>query len=151
VNFQTLGNDPAAGIARSAATAAMGLLPENLWLQNLNGLTDETSDSFVFSYPAYQFMLDFPVAGWSATNQTTEIEQLAVVALGDWLNSEAEQAQAVARGLRPAQGEPDETATRFVAAESFGILLEPAYGEIITPPSRSEASGLTQWFTQASR
>ena len=151
VNFQTLGGDPAAGVARGPATATMGLLPENLWLQNLNGLTDDAADSFVFSYPAYQFILDFPVAGWGDANQITDIERLAVQALGDWLTSEAEQAQAVALGLRPAQGEPSETAARFAAAEPFGILLEPAYGEIITPPSRSEAAGLAQWFTQASR
>lgn len=151
VNFQTLGSDPAAGVARSAATAAMGLLPENLWLQNLNGLTDEAADSFIFSYPAYQFILDFPVAGWSDSNQANEIEQLAVQALGDWLSSAAEQAQAVEHGLRPVHGEPTTSATRFAAAESFGILLEPGYGDIITPPTRSEASGLAQWFSQASR
>ena len=151
VNFQTLGNDPAAGVARSAATAAMGLLPENLWLQNLNGLTDESGDGFTFSYPAYQFILDFPVARWQATNQVTEIEQLAVQALADWMLSDAEQARAIASGLRPAEGEPDTSATRFVAAEAYGIVLEPAYGDNITPPTRSEASGLAQWFSQASR
>ena len=33
-NFQTLGTDPAAAMARGPSTAAMALLPESLWLAN---------------------------------------------------------------------------------------------------------------------
>jgi hypothetical protein len=148
VNFQTLGNDPAAAVARGPATAAMALLPENLWLLNLRGLTDEAGDSFVFSYPAYQYMLDFPLARWSNANQITEIEQLAVTALADWLVAPEQQARLLAFGLRPAASEPDTSATLFTAAEPYGIQLEPDWGTLISPPLRSEAAGLIQWFTQ---
>ena len=148
-NFQTLGTDPAAAMARGPSTAAMALLPESLWLANLSGLTDD--EPFIFSYPAYQFVLDFPLAGWSVSSQITEIETLAVQALADWLLSDRQQQQAIRHGLRPAQGEPDSTDAIFSAAEPFGILLEPDYGTPITPPSRSEAAGLVQWFTTTAR
>lgn len=146
-NFQTLGSDPAASVARGPATAAMALLPENLWLNNLRGLTDD--EAFTFSYPAYQFMLDFPLAGWQG--QTTEIEQLAVQALGDWLSQPEQQSRAIASGLRPAQGEPAETATLFAAAGPSGILLEPDYGTPVVAPSRTDAAGLIQWFSNIAR
>lgn len=146
-NFQTLGTDPAAAMARGPSNAEMALLPENLWLNNLRGLTDEAGDSFVFSYPAYQFVLDFPVAAWNTP--TSEIEPLAVRALADWLAQQ--QSGAIAHGLRPAAGEPDETATLFAAAVPFGILLEPDYGTAVQPPSRTEASALVQWFSTTRR
>lgn len=146
-NFQTLGSDPAAAVARGPATAAMALLPENLWLNNLRGLTD--SETFMFSYPAYQFMLDFPLAGWNGP--VTDLERQAVQALADWLMQPAQQARTVNNGLRPAAGEPDETAALFTAAESFGIQRQPDYGAPVQAPSRTEAAGLLQWFTNISR
>jgi hypothetical protein len=148
-NFQTLGTDPAAAMARGPSNAEMALLPENLWLSNLRGLTDEAGDSFVFSYPTYQFVLDFPMAGWNAP--TSEIEPLAVQALADWLAQPSQQGDATASGLRPVAGEPDETATLFAAAVPFGILLEPDYGTLVQPPSRTEASALVQWFSTTRR
>lgn len=148
-NFQTLGADPAATMARGPSNAEMALLPENLWLKNLRGLTDEAGDSFVFSYPAYQFMLDFPFAAWNTPN--SQIEQMAVRALADWLAQPAQQSGAIANGLRPVEGEPDETATLFAAAVPFGILLEPDYGTPVQPPSRTEASALVQWFRTTRR
>jgi hypothetical protein len=147
-NFQTLGGDAAAAVARGPATAAIALLPENLWLKNLRGLSDESGDSFVFSYPAYQFMLDFPLAAWGDETQITEIEQMAVEALGQWLSAEAQQGRLPQYGLRPAAAEPAETDALFSAALPYGILLEPAYGIIVQAPARSEASGLAQWFSQ---
>jgi hypothetical protein len=148
-NFQTLGTDPAAAMARGPSNAEMALLPENLWLNNLRGLTDEAGDSFVFSYPAYQFVLDFPLAAWNAP--LNEIEPLAVQALADWLALPAQQSAAVAKGLRPSAGEPDETAALFAAASAYGIVLEPDYGTAVQPPSRTEASALVQWFSTARR
>jgi hypothetical protein len=88
-------------------------------------------------------MLDFPVAAWNTP--TTEIEPLAVQALADWLAQQ--QSGAIANGLRPVEGEPDETATLFAAAVPFGILLEPDYGTPVQPPSRTEALALVQWFS----
>ncbi len=146
-NFQTLGSDPAASVGRGPATAAMALLPENLWLNNLSGLIDD--EEFIFSYPAYQFMLDFPLAAWS--QPTTDLETLAVQELQNWLTQPEQQASALTSGLRPAASEPDETAALFVAAEPYGIQLAPDFGTPVTPPSRTEASGLIQWFRNVSR
>lgn len=150
-NFQTLGADPAAAIAsRGPATAAMALLPESLWLHNLNALT-ASSDGFTFSYPAYQFMLEFPLAAWSENSQITDTERLAVEDLGEWLLAEAQQGRITASGLRPAATEPTASDSMFSAAEAYGILLEPDYGIAVVPPSRSEAAGLVQWFSQQMR
>jgi hypothetical protein len=129
----------------------MALLPENLWLLNLKGLTDEADDSFVFNYPAYQFMLDFPLAAWSETNQADPGERLAVEALGAWLMADAQQSRITASGLRPAASEPTQSDSLFTAAVPYGIQLAPDYGSEIQPPSRSEASGLIQWFSQQQR
>ena len=149
-NFQTLGADPAASVARGPATA-MALLPENLWLLNLNGLMDEAGDSFIFNYPTYQFMLDFPLAAWSETNAADPNERQAVEALGAWLMDDAQQARLTANALRPAASEPTQSDSLFAAALPYGIQLTPDYGTEIQPPSRSEASGLIQWFSQQQR
>ena len=150
-NFQSLGADPAAAVARGPATAAMALLPEKLWLLNLRGLTDEAGDSFTFNYPVYQFMLDFPLATWSDSSQISDLEQLAVQSLGEWLSAPQQQARLTQYGLRPAQGEPGVADAVFSAAVPFGIILQADYGTAVQVPQRSEASGLAQWFSQQRR
>ncbi len=141
-NFQTLGLDPAAAMARGPSAVEIALLPEKLWLKNLRGLTDD--EDFVFSYPAYQFMLDFPLAAWS--NPLNTLETQAVQVLADWLNQPEAAARAVATGLRPVDGEPDEDAALFTAAAPYGIVLEPSYGTLVQAPSRTETLSLIQWF-----
>ena len=148
-NFQTLGTDPAAAMTRGPSTAEMALLPESQWLNNLRGLIDEGGDSFIFSYPAYQFELDFPLARWRSP--ASEIEPLAVQALADWLAQPEQQNRAVAHGLRPPTSEPDETASLFAAAAPYGIVLEPAGSTPVQAPSRTEAAALLQWFTNTAR
>jgi hypothetical protein len=96
-------------------------------------------------------MLDFPLAAWSENSQITDTERLAVQALGAWLSAEAQQGRITASGLRPAGTEPTTSDALFSAAEAYGILLEPDYGVAILPPSRSEAAGLVQWFSQQMR
>lgn len=148
-NFQTLGTDPAATMARGPSTAEIGLLPEALWLRNLNGLSDD--EPFVFSYPAYQFILDFPLATWGDPTQITDIERLAAGSLSEWLMSDAQQANTVRHGLRPADGVVDENAALFTAAEASGISLAPDMGMPVQPPSRNEAAALVQWFSTVRR
>lgn len=148
-NFQTLGADPAAAMARGASTVDIALLPESFWLLNLNGLLN--NEPIVFSYPAYQYMLDFPLAGWRnplPTDPNAPIEQAAVQALATWLTGAARQSQLVTHGLRPATSEPTETASLFSAGDSYGIQLAPDFTQLVQPPSRSETQGLVQWFTQ---
>ena len=148
-NFQTLGTDPAAAVARGPSQVDMALLPESLWLKNLNGLTD--SEAFVFSYPAYQFVLDFPLAGWDDPTEITNVETLAVEALRDWLLSESQQQSAIRHGLRPAQGAIESGTAPFAAGEPYGIMLDLSTSTPVEVPSRTEAAGLVQWFTNQTR
>jgi hypothetical protein len=150
-NYQTLGNDPAAAMARGPSTAEIALLPENQWLKNLRGLTDDANDSFVFSYPAYQFALDFPLAVWNS--QPTELEQQAAEALAQWLTQPAQVARTTAYGLRPAGCTlaADSSAALFEAGAPYGIQLAPNLGVTVQPPARSEASALIQWFNNVRR
>ncbi len=143
-NFNTLGADPAARMANGPSTAEIALLPEVQWLTNLNGLLT-TNDAVAFSYPAYQFMLDFPLARWNDT-VTTDTERAAVDALQTWLMTESQQFRTVNFGLRPAASEPDGGSTLFTAGLIYGIQYEPDYGQLIQAPGRGDALGLIQWF-----
>ncbi len=148
-SFQTLGADPAAAMARGPSTVEIALLPESQWLLNVNGLTG--NEPLVFSYPAYQFLLDFPLARWDDATLNPEVEQAAVSALSQWLLSANQQAQLTQYGLRPASGEVPATASLFTAAEQYGIQLEPELGTLVQPPTRSETLSLLQWFSQTVR
>lgn len=148
-NFQTLGADPAAAMARGPSTVEIALLPESQWLLNLNGLTDD--ESIIFSYPAYQFLLDFPLAVWNDNTSASANERAAVTALNTWLLRESEQAALTQYGLRPAQSDPTSTATLFAQAVDYGIQLQPDLSQTVTAPPRTEAQGLVQWFTNTVR
>jgi hypothetical protein len=148
-NFQTLGADPAAAMARGPSTVEIALLPESQWLLNLNGLTDD--EQIIFSYPTYQFLLDFPLAVWNDNTSATADERAAVTALNTWLLKASEQNTLAQYGLRPAQGSPASTAALFTQAVSYGIQLEPDLSQIVQAPPRTEAQGLVQWFTNTQR
>lgn len=148
-NFQTLGADPAAAMARGPSTVEIALLPESQWLLNLNGLTDD--EPIIFSYPAYQFLLDFPLAVWNDNTSATADERAAVTALNTWLLKASEQNALVQYGLRPAQSDPTSTATLFAQAVDYGIQLQPDLTQTVEAPPRTEAQGLVQWFTNTQR
>jgi hypothetical protein len=148
-NFQTLGADPAAAMARGPSTVEIALLPESLWLNNLRGLTG--SEPVVFAYPQFQLMLDFPLAGWASAADVSDTERAAVLALGEWLAAPQQQAALLDHGLRPAQAEPDASAALFAAAAPYGILYEPDYGQAVLTPSRTDALSLIQWFSSSQR
>jgi hypothetical protein len=143
-NFNTLGADPAARMANGPSNGEIALLPEVQWLTNLNGILT-SSDSIAFSYPAYQFMLDFPLARWN-DSLTTDTERAAVDALKNWLMTESQQFRSVNFGLREAAKEPDGGSTLFSVGLIYGIQYEPDYGQLIQAPSRGDALGLIQWF-----
>jgi hypothetical protein len=142
-NFATLGSDPAAAMTRGASTMEIGLLPESQWLNNLSGLLK--NEDVVFSYPAFQFMLDFPLLRWSDSTTTVE-QQQAVDLLRNWLTGAAQQATLPNFGLRPANSEPTPEAALFAAAIPYGIQLTPDYGQAVTaPPTRGDTQGLIEW------
>ena len=146
-NSTTLGADPAQSIAvRGTTLADVALLPENLWLKNVSGLT-QNGRGFTFAYPAYQYQLTFPALRWSSANVLPE-ESAAADLFVNWLLADAQQQSAMSLGLRPAEGEPDNAAALFNAATPYGILLAPDYGVAVVPPSLTDARSLLSWYDQ---
>jgi hypothetical protein len=141
-NFSTLGSDPAAAMARGPNTVEIGIFPEAQWLLNLSGLLK--NEDVRLSYPAYQFILDFPLTRWEDTTTTLEQRQ-AVDVLSAWLTAAAQQAKLTTYGLRAAATEPTDTDALFVAGVPYGIELEPLFGDMVTVPTRSDIQALIQW------
>jgi hypothetical protein len=142
-NFNTIGTDIAAFVARGPATADIGIGPESTWLTNLDGL--QRNEEVYFSYPTYDFVFDFPLAVWNDV-ETSDEARSAVDAFGSWLLRREQQTQLTAYGLRPASGAPDESAPLFAAATPYGIELDPALTEIIEVPDLNATQGLLAWF-----
>ncbi len=143
-NFSTLAGDPAAAMARQGtATADVALLPEVDWLVNLSRL--QRIEEVVFAYPAYQFVLDFPLARWNDP-QTGADERAAVDALAAWLLAPAQQAQALEYGLRPVNGSAAPETALFAAGAASGIRYDAALGQPVTPPARADAQGYINWI-----
>jgi len=145
-NFSTLGSDPAAAMARGPSTVEIGIFSESQWLLNLSGLLQ--NEDIRLNYPAYQFVLDFPLVRWQDSSTTPE-QQQAVDILSAWLLAEAQQADAPDFGLRPAAGEPTEADALFAAGAAYGIQLEPDYGQAVVVPGRSDAQGFIQWVNSS--
>ena len=133
-NAERIGGSPAEQMASRGTTVAdFALLPESQWLQSVADLAD---DGITFSYPAYQFILDFPISVWDDA-QTTDIDRAAVQSFANFLLSSQGQALAVQHGLRPANSEPDTSATLFADAQVYGIQLTPDLTQIVQPDSRN--------------
>jgi hypothetical protein len=142
-NFQSLGSNPAAAMAsRGTSVAEIALLPEALWLNSLDDLNGD--DPITFSYPATQFILDFPLAMWD-DNNTSDETKLAVQAFTDYVTG-AGQSSVANFGLRPANGTVASTDSMFADGVSFGILLAPDYGQIVTAPDKNTTETLLERF-----
>jgi hypothetical protein len=140
LNARRIGGSPALAMAtRGTAVADYALLPESQWLTGLSGLVNERR--VTFSYPAHQFMLDFPLAAWSDA-ETDAARRAGVEAFGTFLIGETGQALAVEHGLRPVSAEPTSAASLFAAGLAQGILLEPDYGQQMQAPDRATADAL---------
>ena len=133
-NAERIGGSPSQAMAARGTTVAdFALLPEVQWLQSVNGLADK---GFTFSYPAYQFVLDFPMLRWDDA-ATTDTQRAAVQSFADFLLSSRGQELAIEHGLRPANSEPDSTAMLFVNAQPYGIQLTPDLSQIVQPDNRN--------------
>jgi ABC-type Fe3+ transport system substrate-binding protein len=121
--------------AQGSASINFALLPESQWLVSLSDINKR--EPVVLAYPAYQFVLDFPMTIWDDTN-TTDIQRQGARAFADFLMSDAGQTLAKQYGLRPSASEPTATDSLFASAATFGIALEPDYGLLIKTPARSE-------------
>ena len=139
LNAERLGDNPAGTMAtRGTSAADFALLPEALWLNQVGALL--ANGNFVFSYPAYQFSLDFPVTVWDDP-QTTDDERAAVASFASFLAGEG-QSIALDHGFRPASGAVPQTASLFIRAAPSGIVLEPDMTNTITLSGRSLAEQL---------
>lgn len=138
-NLRNTGGSPAQAMAGSGVTADFALLPESQWLLSLSALARK--EAFVLNYPAYEFVLDFPVALWDDAT-TTDVQRQAASAFANYLTSTVGQQLALSYGLRPTAGEPDTTATLFSTAIPYGILLEPTFTQVVSIPGRNEAETL---------
>lgn len=145
-NFNTIGADVARFVARGPSSADIGIAPESQWVGNLNGLL--SSGEIRFSYPAYPFVFDFPLAAWNGPN-TPQERQDAVALFGDWLRQSAQQEAASAYGLRAADGSLPAGAGLFTAAEAYGIQIVIDLSARVQPPNVNTANGLIQWFNSA--
>jgi ABC-type Fe3+ transport system substrate-binding protein len=138
-NAERIGGSPAEQMATRGTTIAdFALLPESQWLQSISDLAP---DGVTFSYPAYQFILDFPVSVWEDAG-TTAIDRAAVQSFANFLLSAEGQALAVQNGLRPANSEPDTSATLFVDAQAYGIQLAPDLTQIVLPDDRNTTDAI---------
>jgi hypothetical protein len=138
-NAERIGGSPAEQMATRGTTVAdFALLPESQWLQSIGDLAP---DGVTFSYPAYQFILDFPVSVWEDAG-TTAIDRAAVQSFANFLLSAEGQALAVQNGLRPANSEPDASATLFVDAQAHGIQLAPDLTQIVLPDDRNTTDAI---------
>ncbi|GAB4531109.1 MAG: hypothetical protein OHK0046_51910 [Anaerolineae bacterium] len=142
-NFNSIGDDVAAFVARGPATADIGIGPESQWLMNLNALT--RNEPVRFAYPEYPFVFDFPVAIWNGPETTAE-ERAAVDAFTDWLLRTEEQRRAAAFGLRSISGAPEGQAALFTNAQQYGIDPTPLQGDRIQAPTLNDTRGLLTWF-----
>ena len=146
-SFTTPG-DPALAMARGPSTIEMALFPEVQWLLNIKGMNNQ--EAVRVNYPAYQFMLDFPLVSWKDDTVEDADRQAAVKQLGDWLANAQQQASLPDFGLRSAATEPTQANDLFRVAIQFGIAFTPDYGQAVQAPSANEVRGLIQ-FVAANR
>ncbi|MDQ7025233.1 MAG: substrate-binding domain-containing protein [Anaerolineae bacterium] len=138
-NAERIGGSPAEAMASRGTTVAdFALLPEVQWLQSIDSLV---ADGFTFSYPTYQFILDFPILSWDDA-QTTDKQREAVQSFANFLISNRGQTLAIENGLRPANSDPDSTATLFANAQAYGIQLTPDLTQIVQPDNRNTSEAI---------
>ncbi len=142
-NFNTVGGDPAAVLARGPAAGEIALAAESQWLLNLSGIVSR--QPFVLSYPAHPLIFTFPAALWS-DSQTTDSEREAARRFAEWLLLPSQQAAAAQYGLRPALGPVAADAPLFAAAAAYGFQAQPAITSAVEPPTRDAILRLLSWI-----
>lgn len=142
-NFNSIGQDAAAYTARGTASVDVALAPESQWLHNLSGII--RNEDVRFSYPAYSFVYDFPLARWDDST-TTDDERLAIDRLSGWLLNPEQQALLPDFGLRPVNFMIAENDTRFFEGQRFGIELNPSFDNTIQAQAINDTQLLLRWF-----
>jgi hypothetical protein len=125
--------------SRGTSVADFALLTESQWLISLSALNRR--ETVALSYPAHQFILDFPMALWDDAS-TTEVQRQAATAFGTYLAGTVGQQLPPTFGLRPAKADPDTADALFADAVPYGIQFTPGFGVIVNIPGRNEAETL---------
>jgi hypothetical protein len=149
-NFNQIGRSVPTYMATSIGRSSVdiGIAPESQWLMSLSGLSDGDESRVRFSYPAYTYIFDFPVAMWTDT-ETEAITRDAMRAFADYLLASEQQSSAIRYGLRPATGAiTAANSGPFANAQSAGIVLELDTSTIAITPSSSvnDVEALLNWF-----
>lgn len=147
-NFNTIGDDVGAFFARSSASADIALTVESHWLTNLDSILRD--GDITLSYPEYPFVFDFPLAQWEDDFVSGDV-RAGIRAFNDFLLNSESQNATVDFGLRPANSNPDSSASLFTAGEAYGIQLSPMLDNPIQPPSANDVQILLQQFQIAQR
>lgn len=138
-----ISGDPVLTMTSGPSTIEMALFPEAQWLLNIKGMNNQ--EEVRVNYPAYQFMLDFPLVRWQDDTLGDPERQVAVKQLSDWLASAPQQANLPSYGLRSATTDPTQADELFRVAIQYGIAFTPNYGQLIHAPTANEVKGLIQW------
>ncbi len=139
----SINGDPVLAMTRGPSTIELAMFPESQWLLNLKGMNNQ--EAVRVNYPAYQFILNFPLARWQDDTPADADRQLAVKQLGDWLSTAQQQTKLPDYGLRAAATEPTQANDLFRVAIQYGIEFNPSYGQTVQPASANETRGLLQW------
>jgi hypothetical protein len=140
-----ISGDPVVVMTSGPSTIELAMFPESQWLLNIKGMINQ--EEVRVNYPAYQFMLDFPLVRWQDDTPEDADRQAAVKQLGDWLAAGQQQAALPNYGMRPATGEPTQANDLFRVAIQYGIAFAPNYGQPILAPTVNEVKGLIQYVT----
>jgi hypothetical protein len=147
-NFNSIGSDAAAFVARGVASADLGMAAESQWLRSLDALT--RTEPVRFSYPQYAFVFDFPLARWNDANVTDDQRQ-AVTAFQIWLMSAQQQAALPSFGIRSRTRMVTDADSLFVRGVPYGIKLNPTFDTPIQPLSLTDVNNLLHWFQTVRR
>ncbi len=125
-----------------------GQLLESDLLQNMQGILTRWEDPLVLYYPDYVTWFDFPFTVWMGP-ETSALEKNAALAFQQHLLSEAQQKDALAYGLRPANpdvavdADPD---SLFVKWEDQGVEPVVPRADAMRSPNRDVLLALLRWF-----
>lgn len=125
-----------------------GQLLESDLLQNMSGIMTRWEDPLQIYYPDYVTWFDFPFTVWVGP-ETTALQKNAALEFQRFLLDDAQQQEALAYGLRPANPDVPVDATAdslFVKWEAQGVQQIVPRTSAMRSPDRDVLLSLLRWF-----
>ncbi|MBN1873238.1 MAG: substrate-binding domain-containing protein [Anaerolineae bacterium] len=125
-----------------------GQLLESDLLQNMQGILTRWDDPLMLYYPQYVTWFDFPFTVWVGP-ETSALEKNAALEFQRFLLDEAQQKDALAHGLRPANPNVAVDATDdslFVKWGDQGVEFVVPRADAMRSPDREVLLSLLRWF-----